>query len=317
MLPALVLTAGLGTRLDPITRLVAKPAVPLAGRTLIERILGWLAREGVADAVLNLHHRPETITAVVGDGSHLGLRVRYSWEPVLLGSGGGPRHALPLLDAETFLIVNGDTLVDTALAPMVARHRATGADATLAVIPNPAPERYNGLVLDADDRVVDVIPRGPAAAGTWHFVGVQVAQSAVFAPLPDGVSAETVAGVYRERMANAGGRLRGWRISASFIDVGTPQDYLEAALSAGDAFPAGNVIEAGAAVDASARLTSTLVWPDAVVGPGAVIESCIVAGAVIPAGYHARRSTLVPASAARADESAAARDGVLALPFGP
>ena len=102
MIPALVLTAGLGTRLDPITRLLAKAAVPLGGVTLIERVLGYLVSQGVTDVVLNLHHRPETIAAVVGDGAHIGpqgLRVRYSWEPRLLGSAGGPRHALPLLDA--------------------------------------------------------------------------------------------------------------------------------------------------------------------------------------------------------------------------
>src|SRR5687767_8191999 len=95
-LPAIVLTAGLGTRLDPITRVVAKAAVPMAGTTPVERVLGWLRREGIDDVVLNLHHRPESITAVVGDGNGLGLRVRYSWERVLLGSAGGPKLALTL-----------------------------------------------------------------------------------------------------------------------------------------------------------------------------------------------------------------------------
>ena len=77
MLPTIVLTAGLGTRLDPITRLVAKPAVPVGGRTLIEHVLEWLRGQQVFDVVLNLHHRPETITAALGDGSHLGMRARY------------------------------------------------------------------------------------------------------------------------------------------------------------------------------------------------------------------------------------------------
>src|SRR5688500_8878136 len=95
-LPTIVLTAGLGTRLDPITRAVAKAAVPMAGKTLVERILEWLKREGIEDVVLNLHHRPESITAVVGDGGGLGLRVRYSWERTLLGSAGGPKQALTL-----------------------------------------------------------------------------------------------------------------------------------------------------------------------------------------------------------------------------
>src|SRR6185503_5909500 len=86
VLPALVLTAGLGTRLDPLTRLVAKPAVPLGGRTLVARVLDWLRREQVRDVVLNLHARPETIAADVGDGARWDLRLRYSWEqPQALG----------------------------------------------------------------------------------------------------------------------------------------------------------------------------------------------------------------------------------------
>jgi NDP-sugar pyrophosphorylase family protein len=94
---ALVLTAGLGTRLQPLTYLRAKAAVPVNGETLARRAVRWLVSQGITDLVLNLHHHPESITASVGDGSDLGARVRYSWEQPVLGSAGGPRHALPLL----------------------------------------------------------------------------------------------------------------------------------------------------------------------------------------------------------------------------
>src|SRR5438874_134835 len=81
----LVLTAGLGTRLRPLTYVRAKPAIPVAGEPLIRRIIAWLAGRGIRDLVLNLHHLPETLTAVVGDGADLDARVRYSWEqPVVL-----------------------------------------------------------------------------------------------------------------------------------------------------------------------------------------------------------------------------------------
>ena len=113
---ALVLTAGLGTRLRPLTDVRAKPAMPVAGEPMIRRIISWLVSQGADDLVLNLHHRPETITAVVGDGRDLGARVRYSWEyPRILGSAGGPRLARPIIGdngAGTFLIINGDTLTD-------------------------------------------------------------------------------------------------------------------------------------------------------------------------------------------------------------
>src|SRR5512132_2729599 len=95
--PALLLTAGLGTRLRPLTFVRAKAAVPVNGETLARRAIRSLVAQGITDLVLNLHHLPATVTASVGDGSDLGARVRYSWENPVLGSAGGPRHALPLL----------------------------------------------------------------------------------------------------------------------------------------------------------------------------------------------------------------------------
>src|SRR5688572_14627239 len=119
MISALILTAGLGTRLRPLSYVRAKGALPGAGEPLVRRILRWLAAAGVEDAVLNLHHLPHTLTAVVGDGSDLGVRVRYSWETPVLGSAGGPKRALPLLGASRFLLVNGDTLTNVDVAAVL------------------------------------------------------------------------------------------------------------------------------------------------------------------------------------------------------
>src|SRR5262245_32122802 len=144
---ALVLTAGLGTRLRPLTDVRAKPAIPVGGEPMVRRIIRWLVSHGVTELVLNLHHRPETITAVVGDGSDLGARVRYSWEqPVVLGSGGGPRVALPLVAADPFFIVNGDTLTDVDLTRVADAHAKSGATVTLALVPNREFDRYGGVV---------------------------------------------------------------------------------------------------------------------------------------------------------------------------
>src|SRR5437867_11662461 len=146
---ALILTAGLGTRLRPLTNVRAKPAIPVAGEPMICRIIAWLAsRGGVTDLVLNLHHRPDTIAAVVGDGADLGARVRYSWEqPVVLGSAGGPRQALPILGADPFFIVNGDTITDVDLEALADAHVRTGALVTLALVPNREFDRYGGVVV--------------------------------------------------------------------------------------------------------------------------------------------------------------------------
>jgi mannose-1-phosphate guanylyltransferase len=313
---ALVLTAGLGTRLDPLTRLVAKAAAPLAGRTLAERALLWLHRQDVRDVVLNLHYKPDTITGVVGDGSHLGVRVRYSWEQPILGSAGGPRHALDLLESDPFLFLNGDTLCDVPLAPMVEAHQRSGALATMALVPNPAPDFYNGVRLDAEDRVTEFVPAGPAATGTFHFIGIQVVSKSVLAPLADGVPAETVKGVYREHVRTSPGAVRGWRVTLPFVDIGTPQDYLRTALTFSDGERGGSIVEAGAKVDPSARLTRTVVWADATIGAAADLDECIVAGPVtVPAGFRARGVIIQPAATARPGDGAALRDSVAVFPL--
>lgn len=304
-LSALVLTAGLGTRLDPITRVVAKAAVPLGHSTLIEHVLTWLAGQGIRRAVLNLHHLPASIAAVVGDGTHLGLTVRYSWEHPLLGSAGGPRHALPLIESDPFLIVNGDTLSDVDPAVMLDAHQASGADVTMAVIPNPAPDHYNGIVLDEHDRVTGFVPRGQAD-GSWHFIGVQIVRATVFAGLADGVPAETVAGIYHDRLRAHPGSIAAYRGAKRFLDIGTPREYLETAL----ALAAREARTANASVAPSAHLNDSIVWPTASVGPGAQLERCIVmADAKVPAGYRARSAVIAPARLAREGDGHVAIDG--------
>ena len=106
--------------MHPLTYVRAKPAVPVNGNALVRRILIWLTGHGVRDVVLNLHHRPESVAAVVGDGSDLGVRARSLLGAARAGSAGGPRHALPLLTErgrEQFLVVNGDTLSSVDLGP--------------------------------------------------------------------------------------------------------------------------------------------------------------------------------------------------------
>ena len=274
--PAIVLTAGFGTRLLPLTYSRAKPAVPIAGTPLIHRTLSWLAREGVRDAVLNLHYKPETITAVVGDGADLGIRVRYSWEPRILGSAGGPRRALPLLDDHRFLIINGDTLTDVDLTEIVAAHERTGASVTLGVLPNTDPGRYGGVLAHEDGWV-----RGFTHAGSsepsYHFIGVQVVETAVFTQLPDGQPAATIGGIYSSLIAHDERALRTHVVSAAFHDIGTPADYLKTSLAiAHEEGLRGPLIGARTSIDQAARLRRTVLWDEVVVEQDCVLTDCVV-----------------------------------------
>lgn len=321
--PALVLTAGIGSRLFPLTLTRAKPAAPVAGVPLIVRILRWLSSSGVGDAVLNLHHRPAGITAVVGDGSHCGLRVRYSWEhPVVLGSAGGPRHALPLLDADRWLIVNGDTLTLIDLASLVDAHRSGGGLATLAVVPNHAPDRYGGVLVADDGAIVDFTRRGDTRP-SWHFVGLQMVETAVFAPLADGLPLDSVSGVYRTLLRSHPGAIRAWRTSGLFEDIGTPGDYLRTSLAirARENGPE-QLVGARCRVAPSAVLQDSILWDDVTVEHGVVLERCVLAdGVVVRAGRRYRDVAMAPAAAASALPPGARFEDELVLapldPYGP
>ena len=226
MTQALVLAAGLGTRLRPLTDVCAKPAIPVAGEPIIRRIIRWLAVHEVCDLVVNLHYLPHTVTAVLGDGSDLSVRVRYSWEqPRILGSAGGPRQALDILGEDTFVIVNGDTLTDLNLTALLDAHRVSGAAVTMALVPNREPEKYGGVMLDRDHRVIGFAPRGDSAGGSHHFIGVQVVSAGVFRDIPAGETASSVGGVYDALIAARPGSIRGFVADAAFWDIGTIDDY--------------------------------------------------------------------------------------------
>ncbi len=281
----MVMTAGLGTRLAPLSSLRAKPALPVAGVPLAGRILRWLSAAGVRRAVLNLHHLPESITSVIGDGGDFGVEVRYSLEGTLLGSAGGPAHALPLLASDHFLLVNGDSLTDLDLARFVAHHRASGAAVTLALVPNPDPLHYGGVTVDAEGRVTGFTVPGPANRG-WHFIGVQAVGAEVFAALDPDVPSSTIGGVYDRLAERTPGSIRAFTSGASFADIGTAEDYLETCLAvARDEGLGGTLVGARSSLDEGARVSRSVLWDDVHVEGGAVLESCVVTdGAVVPSG---------------------------------
>jgi mannose-1-phosphate guanylyltransferase len=285
--PALVLTAGLGTRLAPLSAVRAKPAMPVAGTPLVVRILRWLRAAGVRRAVLNLHHRPETIARIVGDGSPWDIDVRYSWEPDILGSAGGPRRALPLLDADRFLIVNGDTITDCSLAALADCHVASQALVTMAVVPGDV-ARYGGVLVDATDRVIGFVPRGAAPlARILHFIGVQAAESRAFAGVADDQPSETVKTAYPQLIAADAGAVRAYRSDATFLDVGTPRDYFETVSAVARAERAPLDCGARVRLAAGASVSETIVWDDVAIASGARLHRCIVAdGVTVPPGEY-------------------------------
>ena len=276
----LLLTAGLGTRLQPLTLVRAKPAIPVAGDPLARRIVRWLVNYGVTDLVANLHYLPQTLTAVLGDGSDLGASIRYSWEqPEILGSAGGPRQALPLIGGETFVIVNGDVLTDVDLLRLADRHTTSGAVATLALVPNTEPLRYGGVRVDEEGVVTGFVPRGEGAAGSWHFVGVQMVEASAFRSLPSGRPASSIVGLYDRLIAERPGSIRAFLSEARYWDIGTVADYWRTSV---------RFEEPGSTAPRA------IVWDDVRIGRDAILDECIVTdGVSVPAGAVYRRQVLL------------------------
>jgi NDP-sugar pyrophosphorylase family protein len=259
----------------------------------VRRLIRYGAGFGIRDFVLNLHYLPETITAQVGDGRDLGVRVRYSFESPVLGSAGGPRKALALLPDEAFFIINGDTLTNVDLDAVKENHRATGALVTIAVIPNERPDRYGGLIVDSSGRFHSVVPAG-SRVRSYHVVGVQLAHPSAFARLPLNEPAESIGALYTSLVKENLGHVRAFLCDADFWDVGTPADYLDACLAIGGA--EGDVLQVGrrSAIHPSARVVDSVIWDDVHVGAGATLERCIVAdGVEIPAGASFRNCAII------------------------
>jgi NDP-sugar pyrophosphorylase family protein len=281
----MVLAAGLGTRMRPLTLLRAKPALPVMNRPLLHWTLDLLARNGVTEVMINLHHLPWTVMEAVGDGRVFGLRVSYSREPRILGTGGGPRKVRSFFGDDPFFLVNGDMVFDFDLRGLLRRHQKARARATLALRPNPNPRRYSSIRTGKDGWVRSLagLPR-PRRGTPSLFTGVHVLDPALLDRLPAGPS-DTVRDLYAP-LVDEGETVLGVRVRGKWFDIGSPSLYLAsqgALLAAGfGGATRGLLIHPDAEVHRSARVSRS------VVGPGCVIEAgARVAGSVLWDGVRA------------------------------
>jgi mannose-1-phosphate guanylyltransferase len=150
---ALVLAAGYGERLRPLTVTIPKPLVEIGGRPLIYYPLMLLRHAGIRDVAVNVHHLADKIEAALGSGEAIGLSITFSPEPVLRGTGGPLLALRDYLSGEPFIVMNSDTIMDLDLSAMITAHRALGAIATMALRQTTSPESYSQIEIDADGRI--------------------------------------------------------------------------------------------------------------------------------------------------------------------
>jgi NDP-sugar pyrophosphorylase family protein len=224
----MVLAAGFGKRLRPLSTYYAKPALPLLGRPMIDYTLRSLARQGIRDVVVNLHHRPETLEPIFERASET-IAIRRSLETAILGTAGGLKKAAPLLGQETFLLVNGDTLCDFDLPKMAEAHARSKAKATLLLRPRPAGGGYSGIRVGSRGEVLG-IERGREAgeSADLMFAGVWLLDPSVFELLsgePRGLEEEMLPRLIEEKRAFGSVQDGRW------ITIDTPRRYWEASLT--------------------------------------------------------------------------------------
>jgi NDP-sugar pyrophosphorylase family protein len=140
---AMILAAGFGTRLFPLTIDRTKPAIPFLGKPLVGYVAEYVARFGFREVVVNLHHQPESVIEALGDGSDYGVKIHYTREePEILGTAGALDNAREYLENETFLIVNGKIITDIDIAAAIETHKKTGALATMVLKENALREKF-------------------------------------------------------------------------------------------------------------------------------------------------------------------------------
>ena len=228
---AMVMAAGLGTRLRPVTNDIPKPVVPVGNVAIVEQLVRLLAAHGVEEAIANLHWFPDTVRGRLGDGSELGVEVSYREEEELLGTAGGVRNVADFLtatDEDTFLVLAGDALTDVDLTALAAAHRANGGVATLAVKQVTDVSEYGVIVTGSDGRIQGFQEKPDPAEALSDLVNCMVYAFSpeLFDYFPDGDPVDFANDVFPELLEHDV-PFHVHEIDAYWNDVGTLREYLQ------------------------------------------------------------------------------------------
>ncbi len=323
-LRALVLAAGLGTRLRPLTERMPKPLLPVTGVPILGHTLAQLAAVGCEAVAVNLHHHGDLIRQRFGD-AFAGVPLTWSEEPELLGTLG---VFWPLRDffapADLILLVNGDSLCEWPLRKLLRRHLADGSRATLLLTSRAAPAEFGGGVgIDRTGRILSfrpTEPERPEVIRRYVFAGAHVFAPDLLGSLTPGKS-DIVRNLYMPLVEDPEARIGSLVTARHWHDMGTPQRFLEGVVDrarngwperlwrrswiskeasvAGGARVKSSSIEPGARVGEGAQIERSVLLPGSVVGEGSVVrESILGFGAAVPPGTWVERRVIMPQSPA-------------------
>lgn len=287
---AMILAAGYGTRLWPLTVDRTKPAIPFLGRPLVGYVAEYLAAYGVREIAVNLHHQPDSVREALGDGSRFGVRLHYVEEPEILGTSGALDNARDFLAGDTFIVVNGKIVTDINLTAALETHRRTEALATLVLRENPARERFS--VVNTESGFVTGfggMPQSPASDNAGEvpplmFTGIQILEPRVFDYIPRKIFSHSTTDVYPQAIAR-GERVAAHVAEGTWYELSTIERYLAISLAMLQREGRDVDIGANSFVSTEAEVLESILWDNVTVEAGARVRRAVLGdGVVIPAG---------------------------------
>lgn len=280
---AMILSAGYGTRLWPLTEDRTKPAIPILGKPLVGYVAEYLAGHGCDEIVVNLHHRPESVRAALGDGSKFGVKLHYVDEPVILGTSGALDNARGILMGETIVVVNGKIITDIDLNTALETHRRTEAIATLVLLPNP--EFHSFTVVEISEGFLRGFGSMPIKAkyvggeAPLMFTGIQILEPRIFDYIPPGIFSHSTSDVYPQALAK-GERIATHVAEGKWYELSTPQRYLDISLAM--LAERGEDLSVGSAcvISEAADVSECVLWDGVVIEPDARIRRAVLGDGV-------------------------------------
>jgi NDP-sugar pyrophosphorylase family protein len=309
---AMILAAGFGTRLFPLTIDRTKPAIPFLGKPLVGYVAEYIARHGIRDVVVNLHHQPQSVIAALGDGSDFGVHIEYAVEePKILGTAGALDNARELLEDDTFVIVNGKIITDIDIGAALETHRTSGAIATMVLKPNTKRERFTIVETDgsritqfgdyakpvSEDELRDVEHE---IATPLMFTGIHILEPEVFDYIPRGVYSDIVPSFYQPAL-DQGRKIAAHVTDAEWYELSTIPRYLDISLAM---MHGGNVhFGKNCRLEGTAKLRDCVIWDDVTIGGGSMLYRTIIAdGVTIEPGEQFDNVAIVRADMVRSCE---------------
>lgn len=305
----MILAAGFGTRLFPLTIDRTKPAIPFLGKPLVGYVAEYVSRFGFEDIVVNLHHQPDSVITALGDGKRFGVHIEYTREiPRILGTAGAVDNARDLLGNDTFLIINGKIITDIDISAALQTHQRTGALATMILKPNVKREKFtvvdvnNGNVTgfgdyaqplsEAEIRDTEHEPDVPLM-----FTGIHILEPRVFEYIPRGVYSDIVPTFYQPALAR-GEKIAAHVTDAEWYELSTIPRYLDISLR----MMKGSDVHCGSGCEiaASAIVRDSVLWDDVSVGENASLYRTIIGdGVEIRENEHFENAAIVKAEIVR------------------